>query len=250
MSYPLRRWLIPLAVVFAIAVPALQMGLDLGLSAKEFAGQGDSTLRAAPYAFSIWSVIYAGLIAYAVWQALPRNAADRRLDAIAGPAALAIAGCGVWIIASSADWKWTSIAVIVASAGALIAGMLRTAPREGSGGWRDSLLVWIPLALLAGWLSIASALNILTVLTAKGVIADAATAAAFAGIVAVLIVALAVLRASRLAAYGVPIAWGLVAVWAAERADKPDVAAVAMGSAVLVAAYAAWTAWQGRTRLA
>jgi len=249
MTPTLRRFLIPAAVIFAIAVPALQMGLGLGLSAKEFAGQGDTTLRAAPYAFSIWSVIYAGLIAYAVWQALPRNADDRRLDAIAWPAALAIAGCGGWIIASSADWKWTSVAVIVASAGVLIAGLLST-PRDGTGGWKDRVLVWIPLSLLAGWLSIASALNVLTVLTAKGMLAGAATAAAVAGLVAVLVVALAVLRASRLAAYGVPIAWGLVAVWVAERAVKPDVAALAMGAAVLVAAYATWTAWQARAHTA
>ena len=43
MNHPLRRWLIPLAVAFAIAVPALQAGLDLGLSAKAFAGDGDAT---------------------------------------------------------------------------------------------------------------------------------------------------------------------------------------------------------------
>lgn len=240
MTPKLRRFLIPAAVIFAIAVPALQAGLDLGLSAKDFAGQGDATLRAAPYAFSIWSVIYAGLIAYAVWQALPRNATDRRLDAIAAPAIVAIVGCGLWIIASSADWKWTSVAVIVVSAATLTAGLLKFAHRPGHVSWKDHLLVWGPLSLLAGWLTIAAALNILTVLTAKGLVADAPRAAAVAGIVAVVVVALAVLRASRLALYGVPIAWGLLAVWAAERGDKPEVAGLAVGGALLVGAYAAW----------
>jgi hypothetical protein len=92
---------------------------------------------------------------------------------------------------------------------------------------------------------VASALNILTVMTAEGLLDDLPRAAAFAGIVAVLIAALAVLRATRLAAYGVPVAWGLAAVWVAERAAKGDVAALALGAAVLVAAYAVWQARAG-----
>ncbi len=246
MSPTLRRWLIPLAVAFAIAVPALQAGLDLGLSAKEFAGDGDATLRAAPYAFSIWSVIYAGLIAYAVWQALPRNAGDERLARIAGPSIVAILGCGLWIIASSANWKWASIGIIVTSAAALITGLVQAASRGLDADLRERVLVWWPLGLLAGWLTVAAALNILTVLTAEGLLSGLSRAAAFAGIVVVLVVALSVLRATRIAAYGVPVAWGLTAVWAAERAEKPDVAALALGAAVLTAAFAAWIAWKGR----
>ncbi len=103
--------------------------------------------------------------------------------------------------------------------------------------------MWWPLGLLAGWLTVAAALNILTVMTAEGLLDDLPRAAAFAGIVGVLIAALFVLRATRLAAFGAPVAWGLIAVWAAERATKGDVASLALGAAVLVGAYAVW---QGR----
>ena len=73
-------------------------------------------------------------------------------------------------------------------------------------------------------------------MTAEGLLGGLARAAAFAGIVAVLVAALAGLRATRLAAFGAPVAWGLIGVWAAERAAKADVAALALGAAVLVAA--------------
>lgn len=56
------------AVAFAILVPAIQALTGWGQSAAEFSAGGDGTLRAAGYAFSIWSVIYAGLVAYAVYQ--------------------------------------------------------------------------------------------------------------------------------------------------------------------------------------
>lgn len=244
MSWTARRWLIPLAVAFAILVPALQAGLHLGLSAAEFADDGNETLRAAGYAFSIWSLIYAGLAAYAVWQGLPRNRDDAELAAIAGPSIVAILGCGLWIMASALDLKWASVGIIVVSAGALTMGLWRWAPARAS--LKARLFAWWPLSLLAGWLTIASAINILTVLTAVGALAGVAKAAAFAGVVVVLIAALAVVRTGRLWAYGVPIAWGLAAVWVAERAGKPDVAALALAAAVVVGAYAAWQAWAGR----
>ncbi|WP_397422799.1 hypothetical protein [Phenylobacterium sp.] len=239
MALKFRNIAVIASVAFAIAVPALQMGLGLGLSAKDFAGQGDSTLRAAPYAFSIWSVIYLGLIAYAVWQALPRNRGDRALASIGWPSVIAIAGCGVWIIASSANWQWASVGIIFASAGALTWGLIRKAPRRRN--LPENLLAWWPLALLAGWLTIASAINLLTVLTAQGLIAgESARIAGFGGVITVLLIAVSVLRAPCPAVYGVPIAWGLVAVWAAEQAPKPQLAVLAMVSAVIVGGYALW----------
>lgn len=235
-----HRLLIPLAVAFAILVPALQAILNLGLSPAQFASDGNRTLRAAGYAFSIWSLIYAGLIAYAIWQALPRNRDNPLLAAIAPAALTAIVGCGLWICASALDLKWTSVAIIVGSAAVLTLGLLRAVRLGGTASLAERIFVWAPLSLLAGWLTIASAINILTVLTAEGLLATASKAAAFTGIGVVLIVALAVLRTKRLAVYGVPIAWGLVAVWVAEKATKGDVAALALGAAVLVAAYTAW----------
>lgn len=244
MSYAVRRIVVPLAVLFAIAVPALQMGLGLGLSAEEFADDGNETLRAAGYAFSIWSVIYAGLIAYAMWQALPRNADNPGLEGITASAVVAITGCGLWIIASSADWKWASVGIIVVSAATLTAALIRIAPDRAP--FRERLLTWWPLALLAGWLTIASAINILTVLTAKGLLAGIEKPAAFVGVAIVVAAAFLVLRAARLAVFGLPIAWGLLAVWVAERAGKPEVANVALAGAALVGTYAAVQAWRGR----
>lgn len=236
----LRKPLVIAAVAFALAVPALQALLGFGLSPAEFSRQGDSTLRAAGWGFSIWSVIYAGFVAYAVYQALPRQDGNPVLARVAGPSAVAIGGCGAWILASAFDARWLSVAIIVGSAGVLIWGLARARHAGFAPSVWDRAFVWWPLGLLAGWLTVAAALNILTVMTAEGLLDDVARAAAFAGIVAVLVAALFVLRATRLAAFGAPVAWGLIAVWAAERATKGYVASLALGAAVLVGAYAVW----------
>jgi len=241
-----RQIAIVAAVVFAIASPALQATGDVGLSAAEFSRAGDGTLRAAGYAFSIWSVIYAGLMAFAVYQALPAHRDDPLVEAVAKPAVAAITGTGLWIWASALDARWLTVVIIVASAAALTLGLIGAARTVGRPDLKARAFVWWPLSLMAGWLTIASAINILTVLTAEGLLAGATQAAAFAGVVAVLIVALLVERTPRLTVHAIPIAWGLVAVWVAEKASKSDVASLALGSAGVIAAYGLW---QSRPRV-
>jgi hypothetical protein len=237
-----RTLLVIAAVAFAIATPASQALLGYGLSASEFASQGDGTLRAAGWAFSIWSLIYAGLVAYGIYQALPRNRANPLLDDVGLPSAAAIAGCGAWILASAFDLRWLSVAIIVGSAAILTLGLVKARRRGRAPARGDRLFVWWPLGLLAGWLTIAASINIITVLTAEGLLDAPARPAALAGVAVVVLAAVLGLRATNLAAYGLPIAWGLTAVWAAEMAAKGEVALAALAGAVLVGAYALWQA--------
>jgi hypothetical protein len=230
MRQPLpRNVAVIAATVFAIAVPAWQALADFGLSAAEFSNQGDSTLRAEGYAFSIWSVIYAGLVFYAVWQALPRNAESPVARAVGWPSVIGIAGCGVWILMSSLDLRWASVAVILISTAAIIVALFRGTPHGG----RAAL--W-PLGLLGGWLTAASALNILTVATAEGLIGPAqAEPAAVGGLIGVTVVAGIVISRTRSLPYAAAVVWALIAVIVAERADSVPVAAMAaMGAAFIV----------------
>jgi hypothetical protein len=239
MSIPSRRrrLAVVIGVAAAILIPAVQQIGGLGISQASFSAQGDSTLRAPGYAFAIWTVIYLAIGAYAIYQTRARD--TRALRALAWPAAIATAGCGAWIIAAAANWMWPTIAVILASAAAAITGLLRAAP-EAFG--KDRWLALVPMALLGGWLTIASALNILMVLTAKGVITpEAAPLWAMGAIAVVAGVACAVALRAKSWAYPLPIAWGLSAVYVAERAEKPGVAmvaAVAAGVMLLLAAAA------------
>jgi len=242
---PLGRSLaVLLAVIAAIAIPAIQATQHIGLSAQEFSGQGDQTLRAAGYAFSIWGLIYFGLAAYAVYQ-LTVAPETPTLRAVAWPSVVAITGCGAWILASAFNQQWLSVAIIVVSAGALIAGLMRARAEAPAPAFRDKLLIVWPLALLAGWLTIASALNIITVLTAQGIIGPDLTFAVI-GIAAVLLVGGYVGWRLRSRFYLAPIAWGLMGVYVAEQTDKPVAAWLAAGAALLLVLEAAATLRKGR----
>lgn len=68
-----RRLVVLAAAVFAVVAPIVQNLAGLGLTQAEFAADGNTTLRVAGYAFSIWGLLYLGILAYAVRQVLPQT---------------------------------------------------------------------------------------------------------------------------------------------------------------------------------
>jgi hypothetical protein len=235
---PTRRVVaVVVATIFAIGAPICQALAPFGQSAAEFASDGDQTLRAAGYAFSIWSLIYLWLAVYAVYQAMPDTRNTRLFNAVGWPSAVAIAACGAWIVASALDLKIATVVIISLSAIIITRAVVSNASNAVNR--RERLLVVWPLSLLAGWLTIATAINALTVLTSFGVITEAiAPLAGATGIATVALIALVVILRKRLMPYGLPIAWGLFAVYVAERDHRPFVAlgALAAGFVVGVAA--------------
>ena len=221
MTSPLhaRNLWIVFAVAFGILVPLLQRLTGFGIDQAAFSAQGDATLRAAGPAFAIWGLIYAGLIAMAIYQLTPAGRAAPVLRRLAAPAGAAIALCGVWIIVAALNLRWVTVPVIIAAAGLLVWSLARAEPAEG----RDRLFIVWPLQLLAGWLTIASGLNLLMVLTAEGWIQPQAywSLIGIAGVVAA--AAWSSLRLGS-AIYLGPVIWGFlwvfeamtgVAAWAA-----------------------------------
>jgi hypothetical protein len=230
-----RRLVVLAAALFAIVVPLVQNLAGLGLTQAEFAADGDSTLRVAGYAFSIWGLIYIGILAYAIRQALPQTGESPLLGRMGLPSAVAFFGIGFWIIVAALNLKAASVGVIFASLIALLLPLLAVSGHVRALPLLDReriLLVW-PLAALAGWLTVAAPLNLITTVTAFDALPAALSPSLWA-IVAVTIVALAVTAVLRTMAYPLPAAWGLLGAFVAERADKPAVAFTALAGAIIL----------------
>lgn len=239
MNSLLARTAVVVGVAVAVLAPASQALMDWGQTASEFADDGDETLRAAGWAFSIWGVVYAGLVVFAVHQLGSRSA---WLERVRWPAAGAALGCGLWIVAAGLDIHCATVFVITASAIAAIAAASHARAASLQNSLKARLFVLWPLSLLAGWLTIATLVNLLTVLTAEGwAPAAARTPWAIAGIASAAIVAGAVVVRTGLILYAAPVLWGLAAVASAATTDaKPPVAAAAIAAALILALIAAW----------
>lgn len=233
-----RRLIVLASAVFAIVIAQAQMLLGWGQSAAEFAADSDATLKVAGYAFAIWGVIYLGLLIYAVRQALPATGESLLIHRLGWPSALALLGIGWWIVAAALDAEPATVVLIFGSMLVLLIPLLANAGHICALSLKDRdrwMTVW-PLALLAGWLSIAAPVNLITVATGNGDLPDvlSPTAWAMLAIVGVAVLALAVTQRLRTIAYALPIAWGLVGVFVAEKDRNAPLAALALGAALAV----------------
>ncbi len=233
-----RRLLVLAATVFAVVIGQTQVLLGWGQSPAEFSADSDATLRVAGYAFAIWGVIYLWLLVYAVRQALPQTGESLLIHRLGWPSVAALLGIGWWVVAAAFDWEMATIVLIFGSLAALLiplladADAIRALPRGDRDRW---MTVW-PLSLLAGWLTVAAPLNLITVATGDNALPDmlSPTVWAILAIVVVTGVALGVTQRLRTLAYGLPIAWGLLGAFVAEQARNPVLSYVALAAAVAV----------------
>lgn len=233
-----RRLAVLAAAVFAVITPLFQHLTGLGLSQAEFAADGDQTLRVAGYAFSLWGLLYLGLLIYAGRQALPQTGESVLITRMGWPSAVCFFGIGLWIIVAALNLKAASVIIIFAALLALLAPMLASAHTIRTTGAMDRerwLLIW-PLAALAGWLTVAAPLNLITTATALDALPAALSPLGWAilAVVAVTLAGVAVSWALRTLAYPLPIAWGLVGAFAAEQETQPVLAFTALAAAFVV----------------
>lgn len=228
---PVRKFLLPLMAVAAIASAYFETITGIGQDERAFAAQGDSTLKAAGYAFAIWGLLFFGMIAYSLFQT--RKGAGTLAAAMAWPAGIAFFAIGGWSIVSALDMAWLTIPFILLGPIALVTGLMNARSLTTSATKGERWFVVWPLAALAGWLTAASALNILIVLTRFDLLAGIDDAAALAGIAVITILAVGIARGIRTFSYPALIAWGLGGVAVAEWERQPMLAYAAVGGAAI-----------------
>lgn len=228
---PARKFFLPLLAIAAIASAYFETITGIGQDERAFAAQGDSTLKAAGYAFAIWGLLFFGMIAYALIQT--RKGRGSLAAVMAWPAAIAFVAIGGWSITAALDLAWVTIPFILLGPIAIVTGLSNTGGLTRSAARGERWFVVWPLAALAGWLTAASALNILIVLTRFDLLTGIDDAAALAGIAVITILAVGIARQIRTFAYTALIAWGLAGVAVAEWERQPMLAWAAVGGVAI-----------------
>lgn len=191
------------------------------------------------WAFSIWGLIYALSIAFAIYQALPQND-NQTLRRVRLPALIAFLGSILWLyLAGSAGWLvWLTIPVLMLMAGALCVVTL-PAPLAAP---RAQLLSQSFLLPYAAWTGIAQWLNIQALLNTEGFMTSGAinTASNVLLLLVIAVFSLYWLRQARYSLwYGGVIIWAVIGI-IANNTGSPDgsVIIITMAGALGLAAMA------------
>lgn len=231
-----RRLTVTLAEIFCIVGTLVGTGV-IGTRVAESSGgalSADATLLApAGTAFSIWSVIYAGLAAYTVWQWLPGNATDERARATGWLAAASMVLNATWLLVTQTGWIWVSVVVILALLATLVALIARLS-RLPARGLVDRLVVDGTFGLYLGWVAVATCAN-----TAAALAVDVSVDRAVAEVGAVVAVVLVLLGGAWLAmryggrwAVAIASTWGLVWIAVGRLGDSPESVVTAVAALV------------------
>lgn len=194
----------------------------------------------AGYVFSIWGLIYLGLLAFGIYQALPAQRENPRLRRVGPWFVLSCIANSVWIFMWHYELLPLSLLVIVALLGTLVMIYLRlNDPARGarSVSLAERWLVQLPFSIYLGWATVATIANATTVLYAAGW-----TGAGLSGPIwtALLLVIATVIGALMSVRRG-DVAFVLVLLWAfigigVKHADTPIVVYAAAATALVVAA--------------
>ncbi|WP_127573878.1 tryptophan-rich sensory protein [Georgenia faecalis] len=235
------------SAVLAIGGAFLGSGAFVGTPIADAAGgvlSADATpLAPASPAFSIWSVIYTGLAAYAVWQVLPGQRTDPRQRATGWWIALSMILNAAWVLAVQGDLLGLTVVVIVALLAVLcliVVRLTRSRPRN----LVDAVVVDGTIGLYLGWVSVATAANTAAVLASAGVdLPSDPTGVAVIAAVAVVGAALAWWSRGRLAIAAAQV-WGLSWIAVGRLTGEPPstpvgIAAIAAAAVIAVVAVVA-----------
>lgn len=244
---------VTLAEIFCVIGTLVGVGV-IGTEVSQSSGgalAADATrIAPASTAFSIWSVIYAGLLAYTVYQWLPAQAARERHRRTGWLAAASMVLNAAWLLVTQAGWLWVSVAVIVGLV--VVLGVLVRRLTELPGeGVLEAVVVDGTFGLYLGWVAVATAANITATLVASGVdprpvVADAAAVAVLAVVALV-----GVLLARRLGgrwAVASAMVWGLAWIVVGRLSDDPRSSATAVAAVAAAAAVVAATVRAARGR--
>ncbi len=164
MKLNLRQIAVLLSTLLAITINGLANALPFnGITTGEVSDSFNTYFVPAGYVFSIWGLIYIGLILFSIYQASPARRDNPRLSKV-----------GWWVVIgnlANATWMffwhyqffgWTLVAMLTLLASLLLVYTgLRS---EKSVSPADFWLASVPFSIYLGWISVATIANISDVL--------------------------------------------------------------------------------------
>jgi hypothetical protein len=203
-------------------LPALGIGTGIG----DRAAGGEPLVQPIFWAFVIWFPIYAGCMAYGVFQALPAQREAEVLRRIGFATGSAFIGVTVYaLVAQFGGSDWLLIAIFIWILASLIPAYLGLAAYRERLTRPEHYLVLAPVSLLTGWVSLAILVNIAAVLKYDGITPTGTMETVFS-VVLLVIAFLTAMYLTRAGAgnawYAFPVIWGLFGVVVANVIREPN----------------------------
>ncbi len=155
-----RQVAVILSILATIVVNGLANALPInGQNTGEISDRFQVYFVPAGYVFAIWGLIYLGLIAYAIFQALPSQRENPRLRAIGWLVVLSGIANSVWIFL----WHYELFPLTIFAMLTILVSLIAIYNRLGIGRTittrSETWLVKVPFSIYLGWITVATVAN-------------------------------------------------------------------------------------------
>jgi TspO/MBR family len=215
MKDTFRQISVVLTVLITIIVNILANALPLnGLNTGEISDRFQVYFVPAGYVFSIWGIIYIGLIAYAIYQALPSQRQNPRLQATGWWVSLSGLANIAWIFL----WHYEQFPLTLIAMLGLLATLILTYLRLNTDATpvstAEKWTVRLPFSVYLGWITVATVANVTSVLDYLNWDGFGIAPEIWMGIVLVAVLAISVLMNynRRDVAFALVILWALAGI--------------------------------------
>ncbi|MFN2195534.1 MAG: tryptophan-rich sensory protein [Anaerolineales bacterium] len=247
----LRQWVNMLSIVALVVMNILANALPLnGQNTGEISDRFQVFFVPAGYVFAIWFLIYVGLIAFGIYQALPAQKENARLRRIGYIFALSCLANISWLFFWHYEQFPLSLLAMLVLLVCLVVVYLRLGIGQTVVSTREKWLVDIPFSIYLGWITVATIANVTDVLYYLGWSGWGLSPQAWA---VVMLAAAVIITGAMILTRG-DTAYALVIIWAAagigvKQADSALVSGAAWAAVVVVALLLVWN-WFSRRRAA
>jgi hypothetical protein len=160
-----RQILVIISILATIVVNGLANALPInGQNTGAISDRFHVYFVPAGYVFSIWGVIYIGLIAFAIYQALPAQRENPRLRSTGWWICLGGLANIAWIFLWHYNqFPWTLVAMLVLL-GTLIITYLNLGIGKSKVSASETWMARVPFSIYLGWITVATVANVTDVL--------------------------------------------------------------------------------------
>ena len=165
MKNSLRQIIVIIVVLGTIIINILADALPInGLNTAKISDSFHVYFVPAGYVFAIWGLIYIGLLTYAVYQALPAQKDNPRLQATGWWVVMGGFANSMWIFLWHYELFVGTLAVMVILLASLIATYLSLGIGRTKVSQMETWMVRVPFSIYLGWITVATIANVSDVL--------------------------------------------------------------------------------------
>jgi len=211
MKNTIRQISVVIVLFATITINILANALPInGKNTGEISDTFNTYFVPAGYVFSIWGIIYIGLIAYAVYQAFPAQRENPRLQATGWWVVLGGLANSIWIFLWHYEQFIGTLGAMLILLATLVVVYLRLGTGRTSVSNAEKWAVRVPFSIYLGWISVATIANVSDVLDYIGWNRFGHSA----GLWMMIILAVVVLLASAMNFLRRDVAYAAVILWA------------------------------------